>query len=130
MVAVAVPRDRVPIPRLEEIEFIATRRSFEVLLELDRKVFGNVMAKEIIGADPPAEPDTRERLEEELARLVGRLESAPRRQLEDLLERQRASDAHVNSRPGAMALAQGKIRIYNEYSKRYASAIRSRLQGG
>jgi len=36
------------------------------LIELDKKVFGNITTKEIIGADPPAEPETKDSFEKEL----------------------------------------------------------------
>ena len=98
------------------------------MLELDRKIFGRITTKEIIGADPPAIPDTKKLLESELSRLTAQLESTPRLSLKDLLVQQNAADAHVNSRPGAMALAQSKIHLYNEYSRKYADAIRKKLE--
>ncbi len=98
-----------------------------MLLELDKKIFGDITTKEIIGAVPPAIPDTRELLEKELENLLSKLESAPRKALEKLLEQQKAFDAHINSRPGAMALAQNKIQLYNEFSGRYSDAIRKKL---
>ena len=98
------------------------------MLELDKKVFGEITTKEIIGADPPAIPDTRKRLEEELEKLLSRLESGPKENLEKLLEQQDKLDAHINSRPGAMALAQNKIQLYNEFSGKYVDAIKRKLE--
>ena len=48
------------------------------MLELDKKVFGNITTKEIIGADPPAIPDTRDILEKELLILLTELSSPPK----------------------------------------------------
>ena len=98
------------------------------MIELDKKVFGSVVLREIIGAVPPAFPDTRDHLENELAALVFQLKTAPRPALEGFLKQQRASDSRVNSRPGAMALAQNKIQLYNEYSKKYTQAILKKLE--
>lgn len=98
------------------------------MLELDKKVFGEITTKEIIGADPPAIPDTKERLEKELQNLLSRLESSPKENLEKLLEQQNNFDAHINSRPGAMALAQTKIQLYNEFSGKYVTAIKKKLE--
>ena len=36
--------------------------------------------------------------------------------------------AHINSRPGAMALAQDKIQMYNRYNERYIQAITDMLK--
>lgn len=94
---------------------------------MDRKVFGNITTKEIIGADPPALPNTKENLEKELTTLLAELESAPKSNLEKLLEEQKNSENHINSRPGAMALAQNKIQLFNEYSEKYVQAIRTKL---
>ena len=98
------------------------------MLELDKKVFGEITTKEIIGADPPAIPDTKERLEKELENLLSQLESTPKENLENLLEQQNEFDAHINSRPGAMALAQNKIQLYNEFSSKYIDAIKKKLE--
>lgn len=97
------------------------------MLDLDRKVFGNITTKEIIGAEPPAFPNTKENLEKELTLLLAELESISKVNLEKLLEEQKNSENHINSRPGAMALAQNKIQLFNEYSEKYIQAIRIKL---
>ena len=48
------------------------------MLELDKKVFGKITTKEIIGADPPAIPDTKDNFEKELVTLLSELESTPK----------------------------------------------------
>ena len=97
------------------------------MLDLDKKVFGNITTKEIIGADPPALPDTKENFEKELATLLVELESAPKVNLEKLLEEQKIAENHINSRPGAMALAQDKIQLFNEYNEKYIQSITKKL---
>jgi len=98
------------------------------LVELEKKVFGNITTKEIIGADPPALPDTKENLEKELATLLTELELVPKMNLEKLLEEQKIAENHINSRPGAMALAQNKIQLFNEYNEKYVQLITKKLQ--
>jgi len=98
------------------------------LLDLDKKIFGNITTKEIIGADPPALPNTKDNLEKELVTLLAELESVPKMNLEKLLEEQKNSENHINSRPGAMALAQNKIQLFNEYSEKYVQSITKKLQ--
>ena len=95
---------------------------------MDRKVFGNITTKEIIGADPPALPNTKDNLEKELATLIADLESASEVNLKKLLEEQKNSENHINSRPGAMALAQNKIQLFNEYSEKYVQLITKKIQ--
>ena len=98
------------------------------MLDLDKKIFGNITTKEIIGADPPALPNTKDNLEKELVTLLAELESVPKMNLEKLLEEQKNSENHINSRPGAMALAQNKIQLFNEYSEKYVQSITKKLQ--
>jgi len=98
------------------------------LTELERKVFGQITTKEIIGAFPPAIPDTKNLLEAELQHLTSQLESLNRENLQKLLEEQQIAEKHVNSRSGAMALAQDKIQLFTEYSQKYIQTINQRLQ--
>ncbi len=101
---------------------------FLSLLELDKKVFGNITTKEIIGADPPAFPETRENLEKELTILLIELETKTNDLLKKSLEEQEIAKNHINSRPGAMALAQNKIQLFNEYNEKYVQSINKKLQ--
>jgi len=98
------------------------------LLELDKKIFGRITTKEIIGAEPPEIPDTKNILEKELAILLVELGSQSKENLENLLEQQKIIEKHVNSRPGAMALAQNKIKLFNEYNKKYIQIIKEKLE--
>ena len=97
------------------------------MIELDRKVFGKITTKEIIGADPPAIPDTKNIFEKEFATLSAELELQPKESLENLLEQQKIAEKHINSRPGAMALAQNKIQLFNEYNNQYMQTIKEKL---
>ncbi len=98
------------------------------MLELDKKVFGKITTKEIIGAEPPAIPDTKDILEKELAILLVELKSKSKENLEKILEQQKITQKHVNNRPGAMALAQNKIELFNEYNKKYVQTIKEKLK--
>ncbi len=97
------------------------------MLELDKKIFGKITTKEIIGAEPPEIPDTKDILEKELIILLTELESQSKENLENILEQQKIIEKHVNSRPGAMALAQNKIKLFNEYNKKYIQTIKEKL---
>ena len=98
------------------------------MLELDKEVFGKITTKEIIGADPPAVPDTRNNFEKELITLLAELISQSKINLEKLLEEQKVAETHINSRPGAMALAQDKIQLFNEFNQKYVKAIKEKLE--
>ena len=97
-------------------------------MELDRKVFGKITMKEIIGSFPPAIPDTQNLLATELNNLTSQLESQTQDNLQKLLEEQEIAEKQVNSRPGAMALAQDKIRLFSEYNQKYIQIIKKKLQ--
>ena len=98
------------------------------MTELDRKIFGQITTKEIIGASPPAIPYTKNLLDAELQYLTSKLESQTKETLQKLLEEQQTAENHVNSRPGAMALAQDKIQLFTEYSQKYIQTINKILQ--
>lgn len=98
------------------------------MLELNKKVFGNITTKEIIGSDPPEIPDTKDNLEKELTTLLSELESSSKGTLEKLLEEQKIAEDHINSRPGAMALAQNKIKLFNVYNEKYIQKIKEKLE--
>ena len=97
------------------------------MVELEKKVFGNIKTKLIIGADPPVNPDTKNIFEKELDILLEELKSQPKENLEKLLEQQKIAEKHINSRPGAMALAQNKIQLFNEFNKKYVQIIKEKL---
>ena len=99
-----------------------------MLLELDKKIFGKITTKEIIGAEPPEIPETKDILEKELAILLADLKLQPKENLEKLIEQQKITEKHVNSRPGAMALAQNKIKLFNEYNQKYVQIIKEKLE--
>ena len=97
------------------------------MIELDKKVFGKITTKEVIGADPPA-IDAKENFEKELSVLILELSSKTKTNLEKLLDEQKIADTHINSRPGAMALAQNKIQLFNEYNQKYIQSIKDKLK--
>ena len=97
------------------------------MLELDRKVLGNITTKEIIGAEPP-ENEIKDTLEKEILTLLEDLKSQPTENLEKILDEQKAAQAHVDSRPGAMALSQPKIQLYIKYNQKYIQAIKEKLE--
>ena len=97
------------------------------MTELDKKVFGKITTKEIIGAEPPAIPDTKNLLESELEILLSQLESKSKEDLQKLLKEQQIAVKLVNSRPGAMALAQDKIQMFTKYSQKYIKLINKKL---
>ncbi len=98
------------------------------MTDLERKIFGKITTKEIIGASPPAIPNTKNLLEAELQNLTSSLESQTKETLQKLVEEQQIAEKHVNSRPGAMALAQDKIQLFTEYSQKYIQIINKILQ--
>jgi len=98
------------------------------LTDLNRKIFGQITTKEIIGASPAIIPDTKNLLDAELQNLTSNLESQTKENLQKLLEEQQNAEKYVNSRPGAMALAQDKIKLFTEYSQQYIKTINKKLQ--
>ena len=97
------------------------------MIDLDKKIFGKITTKEIIGAFPAAIPDTKNLLENELQVLIKNLESKNKENLKKLLEEQKIAEQNINSRPGAMALAQNKIKLFNEYNEKYVQTIKQKL---
>ena len=95
-------------------------------MDLNQQVFGNISAKEIIGTTP-----TKFEIEEKLARefeiLLQELNKKEKSELKNLLNSQKGIKHQVDSKPGAMALAQDKIQLFNEYNQKYVKAIKEKL---
>lgn len=97
------------------------------MIDLDKLVFGAITAKEIIGEDPPLEPNTKKILEHEFELLKKNLVSKSQNEIKQLLENQIFAEKQMNSRPGAMALSQPKIRLFTEYSQKYIQLMKQML---
>ncbi|CAD6368707.1 hypothetical protein Nlim_1566 [Candidatus Nitrosarchaeum limnium SFB1] len=97
------------------------------MIELNKKIFGKITVQEIIGAAPPAIPDTKNLLEKEFQNLINELKSQTKDDLKKLLDNQLLADKQINSRPGAMALAQDKIRLFSDYNQKYIQIINEKL---
>ena len=92
------------------------------MIDLNEKVFGNITSQQIFGSEPiPSE--TENLLKNEFTVLVKNLEGLEKAQLTELKEKQQQLEKQVNSRPGAMALSQEKIRLYVKYSQNYIQKI-------
>ena len=98
----------------------------KTLLELNKKVFGNIMAQEIIGSEPSI-TEIKIIFEKELVNLLDKLKLISKENIENILEQQKICEKHVNTRPGAMALNQSKIEIFNEYNNKYLEKIKERI---
>jgi len=96
------------------------------MIGLNDPAFGRIKAREILGAEPDLD-STERMLEGELRELVRDLEGKDPEELERLKARQLQVHREINSRPGAMALPQGKIRLFSEFSSRYIDSIRHRI---
>ena len=62
------------------------------------------------------------------ANLLTGIETQSKQNLRKNLEQQKNTDKHVNSKPGAMALAKNKMKLINEYNKKYVQTIKEKLE--
>ena len=84
------------------------------------------MTQEIIGSEPSIS-EIKIIFEKELKFLIEKSESVSKKDLENLLVEQKICEKHINTRPGAMALNQSKIEMFNDYNNRYLNKIREKL---
>ena len=84
------------------------------------------MTQEIIGSDPSV-IEIKTIFEKEFLILVENLESISQENLDNILKQQKICEKHVNTRPGAMALNQSKIEMFNEYNDKYLEKIKEQL---
>jgi len=84
------------------------------------------MTQEIIGSEPPIS-QIEITFKKELEILIKNLESISKQNLENILEQQKISQKHVNTRPGAMALDQPKIEMFNHYNNKYLKKINEKF---
>ncbi len=98
----------------------------KAVMDLNDPAFGRIKICEILGAEPGLEA-TRQMLEAEIEVLIRNLEGRDVGELRALRAQQLRAHRTLNSRPGAMALPQGKIRLFSDFSSRYVDHIESRL---
>ena len=84
------------------------------------------MTQEIIGSEPLLS-EIKVIFEKELKILIENLESFSKENLDNLLLQQKICEKHVNTRPGAMALNQSKIEMFNDYNNKYLEKINEKL---
>ena len=84
------------------------------------------MTQEIIGSEPSISK-MKIIFEKELVILVEKLELISKENLDKILEQQKIYEKHVNTRPGAMALNQSKIMIFNNYNNKYLEKINEKI---
>lgn len=97
------------------------------MIDLNKKVFGNITNKEIIGEFPPIQPDFENMLKEEFVKLTHNLGQKHKEDLKKILEEQKLLEKQVNNRPGAMALSQNKIELFVKYCSKYIAAINAKI---
>ena len=85
------------------------------------------MTQEIIGSEPSI-IGIKTIFEKELSILVKNLELISKENLDNILKEQKICEKHVNTRPGAMALNQSKIEMFNEYNNKYIEKINQFLE--
>lgn len=88
------------------------------MIDLNRKVFGRITAKEIIGS-MPSKLELEKILADELRLLLQESKTKTDIEVRDLVTKQKEKQFEVNSRPGAMAWSQEKIQVFTEYSEKY-----------
>ena len=84
------------------------------------------MTQEIIGSEPSISK-IKIIFEKELKILIENLESISKENLDNLLQQQKICEKHVNTRPGAMALNQSKIEMFNEYNNKYLEKVKEKI---
>ncbi len=97
------------------------------MIDLDLKVYGEITLKEIIGSEPPLEPDMKDKMRSELTLLKEKLDGKNQSELYNLSHKQKELQKIVNSKPGSMALSQSKISLFNEYTQKYLQEIDKKL---
>ena len=75
------------------------------------------MTQEIIGSEPSI-TEIKIIFEKELVNLLDKLKLISKENIENILEQQKICEKHVNTRPGAMALNQSKIEMFNDYNNK------------
>jgi len=59
--------------------------------------------------------------------LIANLESISKENLDNIVKQQKICEKHVNTRPGAMALNQSKIEMFNEYNNKYLEKVKEKI---
>ena len=97
------------------------------MFQLQKKVFGNVMAMEIIGGTPTSS-ELEKKLESELDLLLKNLIGKSKEDLKKMQGEQCDHEKLMNSKPGSMAISQEKIRLFTIFSQKYILRIKQMLE--
>ena len=84
------------------------------------------MTQEIIGSEPSI-IEIKTIFEKEFLILIANLESTSKENLDNIVKQQKICEKHVNTRPGAMALNQSKIEMFNEYNNKYLEKVKEKI---
>ena len=106
--------------------FYRNQEYYSSMIELNELAFGKIKAREILGAEPDIDA-TNNMLEQEITIMLKNLKGKTEEELVNLKTKQIEIEKGINSRPGAMALPQNKIRLFTEYSLRYIKDIEKEL---
>ncbi len=96
-------------------------------MDIWQEVFGKIKASMVIGAMPDM-GKMEEVFKLELDSMESGLQNMSNFELESEKKYQIKSDELVNSRPGAMAVSQKKIRMFTKYSRMYIDRIDREIQ--
>lgn len=95
-------------------------------MDLGEPVFGRIRLCDILGSRP-AMNEFVVMLDGECGLLLGQVRTCPAGELGRLRDEYIEMIRHVTSRPGSMALPQGKIRLFERACRRCIEAIDVRL---
>ena len=84
------------------------------------------MTQEIIGSETSIS-EIKIIFEKEIKILIENLESISKENLENILQQQKICQKHINTRPGAMALDQSKIEMFNDFNNKYLEKINEKI---
>ena len=102
-------------------------RSFVYKMDIWQEVFGKIKASVVVGSIPDVD-EMNKIFKLELNFMESGLQNMSNSELESEKICQIKSEDLVNSRPGAMAMSQKKIRMFTKYSRMYIDKIDCELQ--
>ncbi len=96
-------------------------------MDIWQEVFGKIKASGVIGSMPDVD-EMSKIFKLELDVMESSLQNMSNSELESEKKRQIKSEDLINSRPGAMAMSQKKIRMFTKYSRMYIDKIDHEIQ--
>lgn len=97
------------------------------MVNLGIKIFESYTLQDVLGENPPASKNLKEKLALETSNLIRNLDKKSRTELQEILSNHLNAKKEMTKFSGAQAMDQSKIELFHAFLTKYIKEIESRL---